>query len=397
MLLLSLLTAADAGAATPAKPFDFNGDGYGDLAVGAPLDDLSANKPNAGAVSVLYGSANGTTTAGNQLWTQDIAGIAGSAEPADRFGAAISSADFDRDGYADLAIGAPGEDEGANSTGVVHVIYGTKSGLESAGNQMLRQGVNGLNGKRTKDDAFGAALVAADFNADGFSDLVVGVPGKDVSGVNEAGAVHVIRGSSGGPTASGNRIWNQDSAGILDQAQQPASLSGNAQGFGRSLAAGRLDSDKYPDLVVGVPGEAAEGAARAGAVHILPGSAGGPSAAGDQFWTARQADPPPVAGERFGWALAVGDFDGDSYGDLAVGVPGRTYVEPGEYNWCDATDPSPYVEEWGECSIRGRVTVLYSSPSGLSVSGKQFFTMRRPTRGSTPRTSATGQRSMLRT
>jgi len=65
-----------AGAPGAAEPSDFNGDGYADLAIGVPGEDL-AGHVEAGAVNVLYGSATGPTSAGDQLWTQDTPGVKG--------------------------------------------------------------------------------------------------------------------------------------------------------------------------------------------------------------------------------------------------------------------------------------------------------------------------------
>ena len=82
---------------------DFNDDGYDDLAVGVPYEDVGAIA-NAGAVNVIYGSPNGLTPAGDQLWHQDSPGILGRAEANDRFGAALAAGDFNGDGLTDFMI-----------------------------------------------------------------------------------------------------------------------------------------------------------------------------------------------------------------------------------------------------------------------------------------------------
>jgi hypothetical protein len=64
---------------------DFDDDGFAELAAAAPLEDIGTN-PEAGAVSVLPGSAAGLTAAGGQSFTQNSPGVAGVAEAGDTFG-----------------------------------------------------------------------------------------------------------------------------------------------------------------------------------------------------------------------------------------------------------------------------------------------------------------------
>jgi FG-GAP repeat len=124
----ALRCLARAGQGTTRA--DFNGDGIGDLVVGVPEEDLSTGA-DAGAVNVIYGSANGLTDAGNQLLTQIFTRAGGNpSEPGDRFGSALAGGDFNGDGRADLAVGVPGEDLGtAADAGMVMVFYGSATGL----------------------------------------------------------------------------------------------------------------------------------------------------------------------------------------------------------------------------------------------------------------------------
>ena len=137
-------TGVAAAAQGAAMPFDFDGDGYSDLAVGVPGEDLRG-KSDVGAVQVLYGSASGVT-ARDQLWHQGRRGVKGALEKGDRFGTTVASGDFDADGYADLAIGIPLEDVGrTKDAGVVQVLYGSASGL-TARDQVWHQGKFGVPG-----------------------------------------------------------------------------------------------------------------------------------------------------------------------------------------------------------------------------------------------------------
>ena len=95
--------------------------------------------------------------------------------------------------------------------------------------------------------------------------------------------------------------------------------------FGAALAIADHDGDGFNDLSIGVPDESLNGRKKAGGVIVLYGRVGGVSAAGSDFWKAGYDD---LAGasedyDHFGTTLRGVDFDGDSFADLAVGVPGE--------------------------------------------------------------------------
>ena len=188
--------AAAAAADGAVMPFDFDGDGYADLAVGVPFEDLRGRR-DAGSVQVLYGSVSGPTTR-DQMWHQGRKGVKGALEAGDQFGSRLSSGDFDGDGYADLAIGIPNEDlSGHKDVGAVPVLYGGPKGLTRR-DQVWHQGSRGVPGSNEAGDNFGWALAAGDFDHDGFSDLAIGAMGESVGDAPMAGAVVVLRGSRSG-------------------------------------------------------------------------------------------------------------------------------------------------------------------------------------------------------
>jgi hypothetical protein len=335
---------------------DFNDDGFADLAVGVPDEDVGTTLL-AGAVNVLYGSSTGLTAQDDQFWHQGIPGVAGDgAEGGDKFGSSVAAGYFDGDQFADLAVGVPGEAVGTTfDAGAVNVLYGSSTGLTTEGSQFWTQGSLGLPEADTDSEAsdlFGSSLAAANLGKGSQADLAVGVPGEDVGTASAAGAVNLIYGSPDGlDPAEGEegQFWHQ---GITGVAGDGAELGDN---FGRSLAAANLGKTSQADLAVGVPFEAVGGAANAGAVNVLYGSSTGATASGDQFWhqekagvTGGGAEP----GDNFGSSVTAANLGKTSHADLAVGVP---------------------AEDVGATDNAGAVNVLYGSSTGVTASGDQFW------------------------
>ena len=336
--LWSLDSSGVKGTAGPDEIFgavvasgDFDGDGRADLAIGAPQKTVGGER-EAGTVSVLYGTAKGLTARRDQLWSQRSRGVPGSAENGDHFGASLSSADLDGDGYSDLAIGVPGESNSIGfGVGLVNVLYGSRSGLRSRGAQAWTQASKGVRGSTESDDEFGSSLASGDVDGDGYADLAVGVPGDNVavSGENvDAGAVQLLLGSRKGLTARGSQLWSQDSAGVLDTSE-------DYEEFGASLAMGDFNRDGRSDVAVGVPYEVVqncETCSSQGAVQVLLGTPDGFTSADNAFFHIGDPGLPGDVSDvnELGDAVAAGDFDGDGAADLAVTAPGaRVGNQPG--------------------------------------------------------------------
>ena len=105
-LVIALMPSAVVAADPPAaKPSDFNGDGYADLAIGVRQDGFGA-----GSVNVLYGSATGLSATGDQSWTLASSGFPSSGFLSNYyFGRTLASGDFNDDGFVDLAVSADKE------------------------------------------------------------------------------------------------------------------------------------------------------------------------------------------------------------------------------------------------------------------------------------------------
>lgn len=335
---------------------DYNGDGYSDLAIGSPGEEVFGAVA-AGEVHILYGSAAGLVAIGVvDLFDQDRADVQDDSEPSDAFASALSAGDYNGDGFEDLAVGVPGEEiNGATSAGAVQVFSGTASGLTATtpDDLFLHQDRGGVEDQAETSDLFGQSLASGDFNVDGFVDLAVGVADEDLT-TSEEGAVAVFYGTGGGLQARSpaDQFWTQDSPGVQETAE-------SLDLFGQILAAGDFDGDGADDLAVGVPSESGGGFSHQGIVQVLYGIAGvGLDATGNQLW---HQDAPDVRGNEesndfYGSSLAAGDFDGDGTDDLATGITGETL----------------------NGLVAGAVGVLYGTSAGLQATAPddQFWSQR---------------------
>ncbi|MEM7582892.1 MAG: M12 family metallo-peptidase [Acidobacteriota bacterium] len=282
---------------------DFNRDGYDDLAIGKPYEDLRSHV-DTGQVLVMYGSPDGPSTSGQTILDQDQNGMPDSNEHEDLFGWALATGDFDKDGYDDLAIGARGETVGGkNAAGKVYVVYGASGGLNRHDSEGWHQNSSGISGSAQSYDRFGHSLAAGDFNFDGYDDLVIGVPKEDDGNTSDSGLIHTIYGSSSGLTATGSQKIDQNDLGDSTE---------NGDLFGWALAVGDFNNDDHDDLAVGAPKENSDNKGRA---HVLFGGSSG-------LVTGTFRITGDSNNAKLGIALAAGDFDNNGYDDLALGQSG---------------------------------------------------------------------------
>ena len=289
---------------------DFDGDGDEDIAVSSPQDDCGK-----GVIHVR----SGTTVIS---WTRDTPGILGTAACNQFFGTALAVGDFDDDGYDDLAVSAPGaSDTGDVRSGAVHVFYGGTGGLSTSGDQIWNQDTVGIQGVAESNDYMGAALEVGDFDCDGYDDLVIGVPREDLNAGQDAGATHVLYGSSGG-VSTVDDWWHTGVSGV-NGAPEPNDH------FGGALAAGNFNGDSAggnacDDLAIASPGESIGTLASAGLVYIMDGGTSGLSTSSDQafYQGSTGVDDTAEANDLFGVRVVSVDENGDGYDDLHISVPG---------------------------------------------------------------------------
>ncbi len=186
--------------------------------------------------------------------------------------------------------------------------------------------------------------------------LLIGAPYEDIGSIANAGSFNVLYGVEGGNLdTTSSPLWIQTN--ISDGVETD-------DYFAEALATGDFDGNGFVDAAVGVPGEDIESwdglqvIQDAGAVNIIYNSPVGLTDLDSQFW--EQSDTGVAAteeGDAFGQVLAVGDFNGDSFDDLAIGVPQEDVETAG-----------------GTITDTGAVIVLYGAPGALSANGSQLFT-----------------------
>ena len=346
----------------------------------APSDDVSEATFNVGSIHVFRGTSDGLTVQSSS-WTQADAPAFGSPESFDNLGRRMAAGDIDGDGRDDLVVtvadpgpaGDPGNmlhifmgtAEGLShhdvlfqadvvgpseyeaffgeslafgevtgdsyddlivaayrsSSGGVHVIPGSASGLDLDSAVRIVQETAGIGLSSELEDSFGTSLALGDFDGDGIDELAVGYyEGLGFAPeIVDAGAVVVIDGLAEHITLDQpleSQFWHQDVDGISDEAE--------GSDFFSWVTSGDFDGDGYADLVIGVSGEDIETPERenAGALHVLYGSPSGLGTAGEQFghqgaWSIGTTD----VDDSMGPSIAAGDFDGDGADELAVGIP----------------------------------------------------------------------------
>jgi hypothetical protein len=252
--------------------------------------------------------------------------LSGAAAGQSGYGTVLAAGDFNGDGHMDQAIANPeasnynGNGSNYSSSGRVYVNYGSYTGLLSTVMQQSFSPIsdNLLSGEQRSHVRFGTSMVAGYFNDDHYCDLAIGTPAERINGKNNVGAVVVLYGSMWGLTTNNAKKLTQDTYGVAGACE-------SHDFFGASLAAGDFNGDGNDDLVIGAPGEDIGSIDRAGMIHVLWGRDWGLSTSNDLSFHQDSSNVPGQAeeGDLFGSALAVGNFDGDLYDDLAVGVPGE--------------------------------------------------------------------------
>ncbi|MCO4774175.1 MAG: FG-GAP repeat protein, partial [Deltaproteobacteria bacterium] len=266
---------------------DLNGDGYGDLVVGAPGNGVSFGTE--GRVYIFHGSGTGIAGFANTTLAMPL--LIGNSSVDDKFGFSVAGAgDTNGDGYSDIVVGAPGCEGGTGyaNNGCAFVYTGTATGL-------IGTPAWNVVGDSNGDDAGQSVDGAGDVNGDGFADVIIGAP---AAGSN--GEVYVFHGGG---------------SGLGSSPDSTLSIQGSGSEFGDSVStAGDVNGDGYADVLVGADQAGCANGSYCGWAGLFLGSVGG--VAGTQSW---EIGGSQATGRMGGAVSTAGDLNGDGLADWVIG------------------------------------------------------------------------------
>ncbi len=310
-----------------SKAGDINGDGFGDLILGAPSKFSPVPEdhthPVFGDAYVLLGKAGGfeeTMHLGN-LNGSDGFHISGVSD--DGLGYSVSDGgDINGDGLADLIVGAKNADVTGKNAGASYVIFGQSTGFASELPLSTLDGVTGfsITGGLQGDLLGNSVSSAGDINGDGFDDLIVGAYLADQNSQYGSGSSYVIFGKASGFSSNIDVTSLDGTSGFrLD-----GELLNDNLGWSVS-SAGDINQDGFDDLIIGTPFTDINGV-NSGSTYVLFGKASGFSATVDLSALASDAGfqlDGLAADDQFGVSVnAAGDVNGDGFGDMIIGASG---------------------------------------------------------------------------
>lgn len=401
--------AVDVNCGIAVAEGDVNGDGYGDMIIGAPYAS-PAGREKAGTVYIILGGAGFPSANPIDLGAGGANMVIHGANTFDLLGTALAAADVNNDGIDDIILGAQGADyPGTMSPGIVYVIFG-KPSLPSLFDLNGSSADVTIASDESESRPFhyyypGMAVASGDINGDDIQDIIIGLHGAH----NSAGKVYVVFGKSSLP----GTILLSDSADVSIWGAEPDGYLGNR------VVAGDINGDTFDDLIMGAWGANL----LAGKVYVVFGSNGLISPIDLALIPADITIVGDNRRDYLGSSLACSDLTGDGIDDLAVGAwaadpsgktgSGKVYLFYGSRSFvtplvidlnttsADATLDGPQISgrfgytiasgdvngngindllvgAYGTDSMAGRVYVIYgnttiASTFDMEISGEQAY------------------------
>ncbi|MDT8759739.1 FG-GAP-like repeat-containing protein [Sphingomonas psychrotolerans] len=305
--------AYDLASRSIAGIGDVNGDGIGDMLIGAFKNDEGAY--DSGAAYIIYGKAepfDGPLDLYDLPVETGIKLVGEGAEDYASFWVA-SAGDINADGREDMIIGAPLNDGAGTNSGAAYVIFGRDSNFAGKIELASLDPAAGfkITGAAPGDEAGYGVSSVRDFNGDGVADLLVSSPQEGTG----AGLTYVIYGGS--DIGALDLATLAPERGFAIRGEAPGDMAGfNVAG------AGDVNGDGLDDIIIGATYQDA-GGSNAGAAYVVFGRAGGYSGTFDLSGL-DGTNGFKILGARAGDAAGVcvssaGDVNGDGYADILVG------------------------------------------------------------------------------
>jgi hypothetical protein len=335
---------------------DLNGDGLGDIAIGAPFADgfVPFRKNKEGLVYVFFGRKE---LIGHKDILRDADVVISGANSLDYAGASLVTGDLNGDGMDELIIGVPissdSPDWSRRLSGTIYIVNGRKSFPSRVD---LKENTDTIIYGVGAHERAGTSMAAGDFNGDGRDDLLIGAPfsSPEVNGARrkKAGAAYIVLGKARMP----------NSLDLSVDADVKFFGTETKDGAGYSVAMGDINGDGIDDAIIGAPtarhlnvvrrdvlddilgvtesDPLGQGPFRRGVnggaegeVYVVFGSGSIPKVVdlkdqahitlyGDQYEEDFSGDVNLIGiGENAGLAVATGDLNGDGIDDVLVGAP----------------------------------------------------------------------------
>ncbi|MBD3215299.1 MAG: hypothetical protein GF311_22010 [Candidatus Lokiarchaeota archaeon] len=313
---------------------DFNNDSYDDIAIGVPYNDEAGT--DAGQVYLFFGKSTG--------WKRDIylsnadASFIGEAA-GDKAGFSVAGAGVvNNDGFDDIIIGAPGNDEGIMNTdaGQVYIIFGDTSGW---GHDISLSNANvSFWGEKANTFSGNAVAGVGDVNNDTYDDILIGAYFYYIGGADDdTGKSYLIFGNSTEEFSIDMSLSADIDASFIGEAEE------DELGFAVA-GAGDVNNDDYDDILISAPYNS-EGGTLAGKTYLFFGNT---TTSWGKNINASQANVSFIgeaAGDQSGFSVAgAGDVNNDTYDDILISannnnetgvVAGQVYIVFGNSinNW----------------------------------------------------------------